>query len=276
MKGSNFQHRQELADLLEQFLMKSEIVFSEAELSVNWMQDMIQQANSIQNKIAVLHYLQTLDSEEVVRVMATNSINPSNSPIEQPENAMELVVDQAEEVLEELDEELDAIAKRETEKELQESDIHGQVEEVPATPNESPELVEKVLLTEGDLQADKPTEFEEVAASDDHPDLALSSTEKVEVNDMHKMKDSLADKLRVKAIAKLAESITLNERFLFANELFNGNMEAFKRALNELDHIASLADAKRFIDVQLKVENEWDINSDSVKSFITLVERRFN
>ena len=87
---------------------------------------------------------------------------------------------------------------------------------------------------------------------------------------------SLADKLSTKSIAKLADSIALNERFLYSNELFNGNMEAFKKALSELDHIASLADAKRYLDVQLKEEHSWNMDSETVQSFISLVERRFN
>ncbi|MFT5878650.1 MAG: hypothetical protein ACI8SA_002520, partial [Dokdonia sp.] len=98
-----------------------------------------------------------------------------------------------------------------------------------------------------------------------------------EINDSMALSEtSLADKLRSKSIKKLADSIALNERFLFSNELFNGNMEAFKRALNELDHIASKEDAKRYIALQLQVENNWKMESDTVQSFITLVERRFN
>jgi hypothetical protein len=53
-------------------------------------------------------------------------------------------------------------------------------------------------------------------------------------------------------------------------------MEAFKRALNELDHIASKEDAQRYIELQLQVENNWSMESETVQSFITLVERRFN
>ena len=87
---------------------------------------------------------------------------------------------------------------------------------------------------------------------------------------------SVADKLRANTIQKLAESIALNERFLFSNELFNGNMEAFKRALTELDHIASLADAERYINIQLKEENQWNMESETVEKFITLIKRRFN
>lgn len=104
-----------------------------------------------------------------------------------------------------------------------------------------------------------------------------SEEDVVEINDAVALNaTSLADKLRSKSIKKLAESIALNERFLYSNELFNGNMEAFKRALNELDHIASLDDATRYLEVQLMVENNWSKDSSTVQQFIQLVERRFN
>lgn len=97
-----------------------------------------------------------------------------------------------------------------------------------------------------------------------------------EINDMvAPTEPSLAEKLSAKSIKKLAESIALNERFLYSNELFNGNMEAFKRALNELDHIASLEDAKRYLEVQLKEEYQWNMDTETVQNFISLVERRF-
>jgi hypothetical protein len=98
-----------------------------------------------------------------------------------------------------------------------------------------------------------------------------------EINDLVANPEaSLAEKLSRKSIGKLADSIALNERFLYSNELFNGNMEAFKRALTELDHIASLDDARRYIEVQLKSENDWEMDSKIVQGFISLVERRFN
>lgn len=57
MKGSKFQHRQELADMLEQFLMQSEVVFSDEELSKEWFNTMVERASAIQSKLAVFNYV---------------------------------------------------------------------------------------------------------------------------------------------------------------------------------------------------------------------------
>lgn len=73
----------------------------------------------------------------------------------------------------------------------------------------------------------------------------------------------------------LKEAIGLNERFLFSNELFNGNMEAFNRALNELNHLENTPDAERLINEQLAPNYKWDIENEAVERFISLVKRRF-
>ncbi len=87
--------------------------------------------------------------------------------------------------------------------------------------------------------------------------------------------NSLEEKLRSQPIRSLLDSIALNDRFLFSNELFGGSMEAFNKALRELDHIASLDDARKFIEMRLKTDFKWDESSETVINFISLVERRF-
>lgn len=98
----------------------------------------------------------------------------------------------------------------------------------------------------------------------------------VELNDRNKGNDnSLANRLGQSKIDDLKKAIGLNERFLFSNELFNGNMEAFNRSLNELNHIATREDAHKYINLQLKEQYNWDEESETVAAFLSLVERRF-
>lgn len=84
-----------------------------------------------------------------------------------------------------------------------------------------------------------------------------------------------AEQLGNGPLENLKEAIGLNERFLFSNELFNGNMEAFNRALNELNHLESIPDAERLINEQLAVNFKWDPENEAVERFILLVKRRF-
>ncbi len=87
--------------------------------------------------------------------------------------------------------------------------------------------------------------------------------------------NSLASRLQKSPISDLKSVIGLNKRFLFANELFDGNMEAFNRALNELNHINSHDEALRFIDLQVKARFNWNDEEDVTQQFLELVERRF-
>ncbi len=99
----------------------------------------------------------------------------------------------------------------------------------------------------------------------------------VELNERNKQEDdnSLGYRLQKSAIRDLRAAIGLNERFLFANELFDGNMEAFNRALNELNHIESRDDAYKFINMQLRERFKWNEESEVTEKFLDLVERRF-
>lgn len=87
--------------------------------------------------------------------------------------------------------------------------------------------------------------------------------------------DSLASKLKKTKIDDLKSAVALNQRFLFSNELFGGNMEAFNRALNELNHLENMDEALRYIDLQLSKNYNWKKDSETVVDFLSLIERRF-
>lgn len=85
---------------------------------------------------------------------------------------------------------------------------------------------------------------------------------------------SLSDRIQRQAIHNLRSAIGLNERFLFANELFNGNVESFNRAIDELNEMTNQAEAKRFLSHQ-QAKFNWDTESETVRLLVDLVERRF-
>lgn len=100
----------------------------------------------------------------------------------------------------------------------------------------------------------------------------LSVHEKIGVK---KSSGSLLEKLKMQPIANLKSAIAINQRFLFSNELFKGNMEAFNQAINELNHLESLDEALRFINLQLAEKYLWDYENPTVVQFVELVERRY-
>ncbi|GAB4221707.1 MAG: hypothetical protein Kow0075_17450 [Salibacteraceae bacterium] len=86
---------------------------------------------------------------------------------------------------------------------------------------------------------------------------------------------TLVEKMSHNRLQDLREGMGINDRFLFANELFDGDISALNRAINELNHIETPELANRLIHEQLAIEYSWDFEDETVKSFISLVERKF-
>ena len=73
-------------------------------------------------------------------------------------------------------------------------------------------------------------------------------------------------------VNKLIDALTLNDRYLFANELFKKDMNAFNELVKSIDECSSIDEAKKLI---TNFENEWDDENEHVISFYHLIERRF-
>jgi hypothetical protein len=84
----------------------------------------------------------------------------------------------------------------------------------------------------------------------------------------------LADKFQEDKITDLRTSIGINDKFLFINELFDGNMRIYDEAILKLNAASTMAQA----DLQLldfKIVYNWDSESPTVKKFVELVRRKF-
>ena len=75
-------------------------------------------------------------------------------------------------------------------------------------------------------------------------------------------------------VAKLADAFSLNDRYLFANELFNKDMAAFNEVVKNIDASNNFEDAKTIL-IAIGSERDWDVEDENVLSFTNLVERRF-
>ena len=75
-------------------------------------------------------------------------------------------------------------------------------------------------------------------------------------------------------IAKLVDAFSLNDRYLYANELFNKDMGAFNEAVKNIDACANFDEAQTTL-MDAGTTNNWDVENEHVLSFTNLVERRF-
>jgi len=84
----------------------------------------------------------------------------------------------------------------------------------------------------------------------------------------------IADKLQENKIPDLRTTIGINDKFLFINELFEGNMRIYDEAIQKLNAGTTIAQADLLL-LDLKIAYNWDSNSPTVKKFVELVRRKF-
>jgi hypothetical protein len=108
------------------------------------------------------------------------------------------------------------------------------------------------------------------------------------LNDRYKTEHtSLNDKLRKPAAATLADamgerkieslknSISINQRFAFINELFGGDNQAYHAAITELDQQPDLDSARDFVLTDLQKAYDWNVQGEHVAKLLRLVDRKF-
>jgi len=84
-------------------------------------------------------------------------------------------------------------------------------------------------------------------------------------------KGTVADKFH--KIAKIKDSLTINQKFMFTKVLFHGDFELFSKAIDRLDRMDSLDGALKYIDEEYA--DTWDRDSEEFHEFMELVEKRF-
>ena len=86
---------------------------------------------------------------------------------------------------------------------------------------------------------------------------------------------SLSEKLKKQPINDLITAIGINQKFLFMNDLFEGERDEFHNSLSDLNKFDSFLDADNYIKNNLMVKYNWDMENTSVVRFMELVERRY-
>jgi hypothetical protein len=75
-------------------------------------------------------------------------------------------------------------------------------------------------------------------------------------------------------VDNLKSAITINEKFMFINELFDGNLREYNETIETLNGFTTLDQAADYLDL-MKKKNFWDTGSNAFRKLRELVERRF-
>ena len=147
------------------------------------------------------------------------------------------------------------------------------VKEEPVIIKEEPMAIEKPVVPEPPKPIEKPIEKK----TEKHSDLFGGGT--TIADKFKKETKTVIDKLHIEtsnktigarhqqhAIHDLKSAIGINEKFLFINELFKGNMKVFNDTIIKLNDFASHAEAEAFL-LECKHKFNWP---DDLVSYLTL------
>ncbi len=87
-------------------------------------------------------------------------------------------------------------------------------------------------------------------------------------------KPVVADSLQMSRINDLREAIGINDKFLFINELFNGDLERYNKVIDELNGFSGLSGAQTYL-TELQVQYQWTENGSAYQKLNVLLVRKF-
>ena len=125
---------------------------------------------------------------------------------------------------------------------------------------------------ENETKQSKNTEKEITAVVEEAPEIEVDVVikESEPTQEAPEEKAPTSENLEAPSITKLVDALSLNDRYLYANELFNKDMNAFNELVKSIDNCNSLGEALAFFSF-----NDLDEENEHVLSFQNLVERRF-
>ena len=88
--------------------------------------------------------------------------------------------------------------------------------------------------------------------------------------------NSIAETFHRAPIESIARSISLNQKFRFINQLFNGNASEYNQAIQEIDTLNNYGQALDLISDQYASQYIWDMKSDEVSELVEILKRRFS
>ena len=86
---------------------------------------------------------------------------------------------------------------------------------------------------------------------------------------------TIAETFHQAPIESIGRSISLNQKFRFINQLFNGNTNAYNQAIEEIDALNNYGQALDLISYRYASQYLWDMSSDEVSELVEILKRRY-
>ncbi len=165
--------------------------------------------------------------------------------------------------------------EEETEKGHETEEVEGSNEPeeeitVESEPEPEPEIKEKPEAVE--------SEIEQVPQPEQTPEPEEETQESATINDQFSddKEESLVEKLEKEEVpGTILSSVSVNQKYMFVQELFDGDANTFQKALSEIEYSGSFDDAVEHLVTNYARQFDWDMNSDEVKELLKVIFRRF-
>lgn len=90
-----------------------------------------------------------------------------------------------------------------------------------------------------------------------------------------KKQESVAEKLQKSKIEDIRSVIGIGQKFLFMNDLFEGEKAHYDSTIDKINTIHNKQEAENYLNNSVASKFNWDESSESVKNFRQIVDRKF-
>ncbi len=215
---------------------------------------------------AVITDVQKEEVEEEVQI--------EDLPVSEVQEELEEVVKEEPEVMTEIEKQPEENIQPEPEiekEEVEEENLNTEEEE----PEEDAEVVEEISAeeektevseenTDVELEEEKETEVTSKRLGDSFS--KEKSVNELLANDSNKLEFKISNS----PVKSIQSAIGINDRYQYIRELFEGNADAFVKAVSDLDNLNNIQEAVSYLQQNYK----WKKTETSLK-FVNLIKRRF-
>lgn len=129
-------------------------------------------------------------------------------------------------------------------------------------------LIEKELsYFQTYLEQEQPNKnIQQTLFSEDEEDIKRNE-------ELRNAKKKIADNYPIR---ELKSAISINDRYLYINQLFRGDATAYERSIHTINKFSTLKESLEWIERTLRLTYFWDENDKTVKQFYNVVKRRFS
>ncbi|MEQ8908332.1 MAG: hypothetical protein RIC95_04010 [Vicingaceae bacterium] len=258
------QKREEITALIDNIKLHSDRLSEKPTMPLLEISVILAKITRLHEKTAILKYLLAKEQNHLEEPDDKQILEHAKRIEQELEQEKAKREETAEALISESQKEDDPTPEKLEVEEPESSKEHEEIEEEAQTKNDARVEEEEEQEAPEMAKIDKLAEEEEVASI---PDLNEQYSEEED--------PSLSEQLKKQPIADLLTAIGLNERYLYANELFGGDIEDFRNVIRTLNEFNNGEEASRYFEEELCVSYGWSSENELVSALQKLVERRY-